>query len=127
MRSTSLFRRYYPSACDYAAGLAGADHAQDRAAEAFARIYRLVRAGRGPDKNFRAYLLTTVRHTHVDSIRRTGGEIPVADMATVGESRGRGGPRGPGPRPGRRLADETRLHPAPPVLAAGAVAHRRPR
>lgn len=80
-----LFRRHYQSACDYAAGLAGADHAQDRAAEAFSRIYRLVRAGRGPETNFRAYLLTAVRHTHVDSIRRTGGEIPVADMATVGE------------------------------------------
>lgn len=80
-----LFRRHYPAACDYAAGVAGPDQAQDRVAEAFARIYRLVRAGRGPETNFRAYLLTTVRHAHIEALRRTRGEVPVPDVATLGD------------------------------------------
>lgn len=80
-----LFRRHYQAACDYAAGVAGPDHAQDRVAEAFARIYRLVRDGRGPETNFRAYLLTAVRHAHFDALRRARGEVPVADVTTMSD------------------------------------------
>jgi RNA polymerase sigma factor (sigma-70 family) len=45
--------------------------AEDLVAEAFARVLRVLRTGRGPTENFRAYLCTTVRSCSVDEYRRS--------------------------------------------------------
>jgi RNA polymerase sigma factor (sigma-70 family) len=44
--------------------------ADDLVAETFTRVLAAVRAGRGPDTAFRAYLLTTLRHALYDRARR---------------------------------------------------------
>lgn len=44
--------------------------AEDLVAEAFAKVLDALRAGGGPDTAFRAYLLTTVRNTLRDRLRR---------------------------------------------------------
>ncbi len=44
--------------------------ADDLVAETFTRVLSAMRAGRGPDTAFRAYLLTTLRHTLYDRSRR---------------------------------------------------------
>src|SRR5207248_3347704 len=46
------------------------EQAEDLVAEAFARVLDALRAGRGPDSAFRAYLLTTLRHVAYDKARR---------------------------------------------------------
>ncbi|HEY7102635.1 MAG TPA: sigma-70 family RNA polymerase sigma factor [Mycobacteriales bacterium] len=43
---------------------------EDLVAEAFAKVLDAIRAGGGPDQAFRAYLLTTVRNTLRDRLRR---------------------------------------------------------
>ena len=42
----------------------------DLVSEAFSRVLDTLRAGRGPDSAFRAYLLTTLRHVAYDKTRR---------------------------------------------------------
>ena len=44
--------------------------ADDLVSETFAKVLASLRDGRGPDLAFRAYLLTTLRHTFYDRVRR---------------------------------------------------------
>jgi RNA polymerase sigma factor (sigma-70 family) len=44
--------------------------ADDLVAETFAKVLAVLRAGRGPDVAFRAYLHTTLRHVRYDRMRR---------------------------------------------------------
>ncbi|WP_337662274.1 sigma-70 family RNA polymerase sigma factor [Actinoalloteichus sp. AHMU CJ021] len=44
--------------------------ADDLVSEAFARVLQVLRTGGGPDSAFRAYLLTSLRHTAYDRTRR---------------------------------------------------------
>ncbi|MCW6004593.1 sigma-70 family RNA polymerase sigma factor, partial [Micromonospora sp. CPCC 205371] len=44
--------------------------ADDLVAETFAKVLAVLRAGRGPDAAFRAYLHTTLRHVRYDRVRR---------------------------------------------------------
>ncbi|WP_183095798.1 sigma-70 family RNA polymerase sigma factor [Nocardioides stalactiti] len=74
-----LFRRHYPSAVRFAQRLAGSASADDRAAEAFSRVYRALLSGSGPDDNFRSYLLSAVKNVHVDTQRKRVAELPVED------------------------------------------------
>src|SRR5437763_15693743 len=67
----ALYQRHVPAAFRLAHQLAGsAAEAEDLVADAFARVLDALRAGRGPDSAFRAYLLTALRHVAYDKARR---------------------------------------------------------
>lgn len=57
-----LFERYSYAARRLARHLGQGEDSDDVASEAFAQVLDLVRRGKGPDRAFRAYLFTTVRH-----------------------------------------------------------------
>jgi RNA polymerase sigma factor (sigma-70 family) len=66
-----LYRRHSGSALALARHLTGSrSEADDLVAESFAKVLDVLRGGGGPDAAFRAYLLTTVRHTLYDRARR---------------------------------------------------------
>jgi RNA polymerase sigma factor (sigma-70 family) len=74
-----LFRRHRDVALRYARRIAGPDGAEDLCAEAFAKIFDLLQRSKGPEVAFRAYLLTTVRTSYLNTLRVTGRENLVAD------------------------------------------------
>lgn len=57
-----LYGRYRYAAIRLARHLGQKDDADDVAAESFARMLDLLNRGKGPERAFRAYLFTTVRH-----------------------------------------------------------------
>lgn len=57
-----LFNRYSYAGRRLARHLGQAEDSDDVVAEAFAQVLDLVRRGKGPDRAFRAYLFTTIRH-----------------------------------------------------------------
>jgi RNA polymerase sigma factor (sigma-70 family) len=66
-----LYRRHARAAATLARQVAGSPaEADDLVAEAFVKVLDVLRAGGGPDVAFRAYLLTTLRHTRYDRARR---------------------------------------------------------
>lgn len=71
-----LFRRHHDAALAFAVRLAGATLAPDLVSDSFAKLFAVLSRGAGPDVSFRPYLLTTVRRTHIDHLRRTR-EVPV--------------------------------------------------
>jgi len=75
--SGELFRRHHDAALGFAVRLAGATLAPDLVSDAFAKLFAVMRRGDGPDVSFRPYLLTTIRRTHIDHLRRTRREVPV--------------------------------------------------
>ncbi|HEX4723529.1 MAG TPA: sigma-70 family RNA polymerase sigma factor [Pseudonocardiaceae bacterium] len=67
----SLYQRHVSSAYNLARQLARSRaESDDLVSEAFARVLDTLRAGRGPDSAFRAYLLTALRHVAYDKTRR---------------------------------------------------------
>ncbi|MGH3734091.1 MAG: sigma-70 family RNA polymerase sigma factor, partial [Micromonosporaceae bacterium] len=54
--------------------------ADDLVAEAFTRILATLQDGRGPDLAFRAYLHTTIRHTHYDRTKAIARTQPVEEV-----------------------------------------------
>ena len=67
-----LFTRHHEPAVRFATRLAGRSFADDLAAEAFSQVLSALRNGRGPDVAFRAYLITSIRNTHINSSKRDG-------------------------------------------------------
>ncbi|NKE64165.1 sigma-70 family RNA polymerase sigma factor, partial [Lentzea sp. PSKA42] len=66
-----LYERHVSAAYNLARQLARSQaEADDLVSEAFAKVLDTLRAGRGPDSAFRAYLLTALRHTAYDKTRR---------------------------------------------------------
>jgi RNA polymerase sigma factor (sigma-70 family) len=66
-----LYERHEPAARGLARQLAQSPHdVDDLIAEAFAKVFRMLRSGGGPDTAFRAYLLTTLRHARYERARR---------------------------------------------------------
>lgn len=57
-----LFTRYSYAGRRLARHLGQAEDSDDVVAEAFAQVLDLLRRGKGPDRAFRAYLFTTIRH-----------------------------------------------------------------
>jgi RNA polymerase sigma factor (sigma-70 family) len=87
-----LYRRHKDAASAGARALTKSrSDADDVVSESFARVLRALQAGSGPDLAFRPYLLTTVRNTFYDRVRRDR-ELPTEHEslerqgdATVGE------------------------------------------
>lgn len=82
-----LYKRHLGAARRAAGALAAtAAEREDLIAEAFVRLLRVLRAGGGPDDEFRAYLLTTMRNVMISWRRRDGPLSVVADVPEVGRS-----------------------------------------
>jgi RNA polymerase sigma factor (sigma-70 family) len=81
----SLYERHVASAYNLARQLSRSPaEADDLVSEAFAKVLDTLRAGRGPDSAFRAYLLTALRHTAYDKTRRDRKLELSDDVETVG-------------------------------------------
>ncbi|GAA0597344.1 hypothetical protein GCM10010174_10940 [Kutzneria viridogrisea] len=80
----SLYERHVSAAYNLARQLTRSTaEADDLVAEAFAKVLDTLRAGRGPDTAFRAYLLTALRHTAYDKTRRDRKLELAEDVSTV--------------------------------------------
>lgn len=78
-----LFLRHRDVALRYARRLADSERAEDLCAEAFVKILDLLQRGKGPDVAFRAYLLTTVRTSHLNTLRASSREDLVPDHEPI--------------------------------------------
>ncbi|HEX4702479.1 MAG TPA: sigma-70 family RNA polymerase sigma factor [Pseudonocardiaceae bacterium] len=80
----SLYERHVSAAYNLARQLARSRaESDDLVSEAFARVLDTLRAGRGPDSAFRAYLLTALRHVAYDKTRRDRKVELTDDVTTV--------------------------------------------
>nr|WP_042195619.1 sigma-70 family RNA polymerase sigma factor [Kibdelosporangium sp. MJ126-NF4]CEL22120.1 sigma-70 region 2 domain protein [Kibdelosporangium sp. MJ126-NF4]CTQ92901.1 sigma-70 region 2 domain protein [Kibdelosporangium sp. MJ126-NF4] len=80
----SLYERHVGAAYNLARQLTrNQAEADDLVSEAFAKVLDTLRAGRGPDSAFRAYLLTALRHTAYDKTRRDKRVELSDDVTTV--------------------------------------------
>lgn len=81
----TLYQRHVGAAHNLARQLVrSAAVSDDLVSEAFAKVLDTLRAGKGPDNAFRAYLLTTLRHTAYDKTRKDKRVDLNEDMSTVG-------------------------------------------
>ncbi|GAA2473397.1 sigma-70 family RNA polymerase sigma factor [Terrabacter carboxydivorans] len=71
-----LWRRHLPAAYAVAGRHRGRSAPEDIVAEAASRVLGLIRDGRGPDENFRAYFLSAVRTVAIDQGRRDLRVVP---------------------------------------------------
>lgn len=79
-----LYDRHLVAARRVAAAIAsGEAERDDLVAEGFTRVLRILRAGEGPDEDFRAYLLTTIRNTMISWRRRDASVSLVAEVPDV--------------------------------------------
>lgn len=74
-----LWRRHLPAAYGVADRYRSRVPAEDVVAEAATRVLALIKQGRGPDENFRAYFLSAVRSVAVDAGRRDLRLVPTDD------------------------------------------------
>jgi RNA polymerase sigma factor (sigma-70 family) len=80
----SLYERHVSAAYNLARQLARSRaESDDLVSEAFARVLDTLRAGRGPDAAFRAYLLTALRHVAYDKTRRDRKVELTDDVTTM--------------------------------------------
>ena len=85
----TLYQRHVGAAYNLARQLArSATEADDLVSEAFSKVLDTLRAGKGPDSAFRAYLLTALRHTAYDKTRRDRRIDLNEDMSDVGGTAG---------------------------------------
>ncbi|PXY32368.1 sigma-70 family RNA polymerase sigma factor [Prauserella muralis] len=86
----TLYERHVSAAYNLARQLArSSTEADDLVSEAFSKVLDTLRAGKGPDSAFRAYLLTALRHTAYDKTRkdkRVDLAEDMTDMATAGSA-----------------------------------------
>jgi RNA polymerase sigma factor (sigma-70 family) len=75
----ALFTRHSHAAHRLARHLGQRDEAEDVVAEAFAQVLDLVKRGKGPDRAFRAYLFTTIRHESARRLRTHRRIVPTDD------------------------------------------------
>lgn len=78
-----LFARHRAAALAFARSLAGANHAEDLVAEAFARVLDALQRDLGPTVSFRSYLLTSIRSLWANTVRSETRYDLVEDYATV--------------------------------------------
>lgn len=80
----TLFERHTGAAYNLARQLTRSNtEADDLVAEAFAKVLDTLRGRKGPDSAFRAYLLTTLRHTAYDKTRRDRKVELTEDMTAL--------------------------------------------
>lgn len=80
----TLYERHVAAAYNLARQLARSSaESDDLVAEAFAKVLDTLRAGKGPDTAFRAYLLTALRHTAYDKTRKDKRVDLNEDMSEV--------------------------------------------
>ncbi|MGW9480619.1 sigma-70 family RNA polymerase sigma factor [Saccharomonospora azurea] len=80
----ALYERHVAAATRLARQLCrSAADADDVVAESFAKVLDVLRDGKGPDHAFRAYLLTTVRHTAYARARAASRVRPTDDVSAV--------------------------------------------
>ena len=83
----TLYERHVGAAYNLARQLARSPgEADDLVSEAFAKVLDTLRAGRGPDSAFRAYLLTALRHTAYDKPRRDHKVTLSDDVTTLSDA-----------------------------------------
>ncbi|WP_216214151.1 sigma-70 family RNA polymerase sigma factor [Amycolatopsis aidingensis] len=83
----TLYERHVSAAYNLARQLArSAAEADDLVSDAFSKVLETLRAGKGPDTAFRAYLLTALRHTAYDKTRKDRRVDLNEDMSEVGGS-----------------------------------------
>ena len=82
-----LYARHFHAArrLTAALGITGMER-DDLIAEAFTRVLRILRAGGGPDEDFRPYLLTTMRNTVISWRRRDRAVSLVPDVTELSPS-----------------------------------------
>lgn len=78
-----LFNRYSYAGRRLARHLGQAEDSDDVVAEAFAQVLDLVRRGKGPDRAFRAYLFTTIRHESGRRAKARKRVMPTDDESTI--------------------------------------------
>ena len=79
-----LYERHLVAAKRAAACLANTPaEREDLVAEAFTRVLRMLREGRGPDEDFRPYLLVTLRNTAINATTRGAPVSLYADVPDV--------------------------------------------
>ncbi|WP_433586079.1 sigma-70 family RNA polymerase sigma factor [Microbacterium hydrocarbonoxydans] len=77
---SELWRRHSPVAVAYARSLgASPPDPEDVVSDAFLSILRQLRSGKGPQRSFRPYLLTTVKNTWMSHARRLPATTPIED------------------------------------------------
>ncbi|WP_314505522.1 sigma-70 family RNA polymerase sigma factor [uncultured Microbacterium sp.] len=64
----ALYARHSVSALKYARTLTSSD-ADDVVSEAFLKVYSAIKAGRGPEEDFRYYMRSAVRNTYISMVR----------------------------------------------------------
>lgn len=80
----SLYERHVAAAYNLARQLSRSrTDSDDLVSESFTRMLGILRAGRGPNSAFRAYLLTAVRHVAYDKTRRDRRTELTEDVTTV--------------------------------------------
>jgi RNA polymerase sigma factor (sigma-70 family) len=79
-----LYRRHVMSARNLARRLTRSPvEADDLVSETFLKVMGALRGGHGPDSTFRAYLLTVLRNTAIDSVRHQRKIELASDVETV--------------------------------------------
>ncbi|WP_162891316.1 sigma-70 family RNA polymerase sigma factor [Aeromicrobium sp. A1-2] len=78
-----LFARYEYPALRLARHLGQGDEADDVVAESFTQVLDLVRRGKGPDRAFRAYLFTTIRHEAGRRAKARQRVVPTDDETQI--------------------------------------------
>lgn len=85
----TLYERHVAAAYNLARRLGqSAVESDDLVSEAFAKVLDILRAGKGPDSAFRAYLLTTLRHTAYAKNRKDRWLYLNEDMSAVSRASG---------------------------------------
>jgi RNA polymerase sigma factor (sigma-70 family) len=79
----ALFTRYTYAAHRLARHLGSREEAEDVVAESFAQVLDLVRRGKGPDRAFRAYLFSTIRHESARRARARRRVVPTDDEGRI--------------------------------------------
>ena len=82
-----LWRRHSAAGLRYARSITREVDSDDIVSEAFARIFSLIKQGKGPTNGFRSYLAATIRHTsqNLGSSRR---EVPIDFLDELADDRG---------------------------------------
>lgn len=83
--AAELYRRHFEPARRLGVKIAGRSQGEDLAAEAMIRVLVALQRGAGPEATFRAYLMTTVRNTFANAVRRDRRYVWVDDHDTLGD------------------------------------------